>query len=359
MIVVYEQNSSSSKNGRNTQHFESILLKTANSLSLKAKTKSEYYINRAGRDFEKDVCSELKRHSFGTPFQSKFKIISGQKFPDIIASLNKNNGYGIEVKTSKQNHWTTTGNSILEGSRVDHIQRIYIFFGKLYEPIEFRYRRYEECLYDVAVTHSPRYLIDMDSKNTIFDKINIPYDELRLKDNPIKPIKEYYRKNLKEGEALWWIDEQPEIANNLVVTPWSQLSSEQKNNMRNEGMALFPEIFGNRQNKFYRFGFWLLNKHSIFVPNVRDLYTSGGRVPLKVNGKTFNKIPRIFKPLQNNVPFIVDIIQNYNIEKLSFNWGVKVKPDRVKQWIKLVNENSKETLADSKIDIIELISERL
>ena len=61
---------------------------------------------------------------------------------------------------------------------------------QLGSPIEFRARAYEECLSEVVVTHSPRYLIDMNLEKgkTIFDKINISYDTLRKKQNPIKPI---------------------------------------------------------------------------------------------------------------------------------------------------------------------------
>ena len=58
-----------------------------------------------------------------------------------------------------------------------------MLFAKLASPIEFRCRPYEECLSEVVVTHSPRYLIDMNLAigKTIFDKIKTPYNELRKK----------------------------------------------------------------------------------------------------------------------------------------------------------------------------------
>lgn len=115
----------------------------------------------------------------GQHFENTIELIGGQKFPDIVA----NKYYGIEVKTTTQNHWKTTGNSVLEGTRVDDVERIYMLFAKLASPIEFRCRPYEEVLSEVVVTHSPRYLIDMNLKvgNTIFDKIKMPYDTLRKK----------------------------------------------------------------------------------------------------------------------------------------------------------------------------------
>ena len=76
----------------------------------------------------------------GTPFEDSIELIGGQKFPDIIAKK----FYGIEVKTTTQNHWKTTGNSVLESTRVDNVERIFMLFAKLASPIEFRCRPYEE-----------------------------------------------------------------------------------------------------------------------------------------------------------------------------------------------------------------------
>ena len=79
-----------------------------------------------------------------------------------------------------------------------------MLFAKLASPIEFRCRPYEEVLSEVVVTHSPRYLIDMNLEEgkTIFDKIKMPYDTLRKKENPIRPIVDYYKSKLKPGEEL-------------------------------------------------------------------------------------------------------------------------------------------------------------
>jgi hypothetical protein len=155
---------------------------------------------------ENVVAEVMTEKAKGTPFENSIELISGQKFPDIIA----NKFYGVEVKTTKQNHWTTTGNSVLESTRVDGIERIYMLFGKMINPIEFKCRPYEDCLSDVVVTHSPRYLINMDLQagQTIFDKLDIPYNTLRNFPNPIKPITDYYRQFLKPGEEVWWLDQE-------------------------------------------------------------------------------------------------------------------------------------------------------
>src|SRR5690606_31221809 len=157
----------------------------------------------------------------------------GQLFPDIVV----NKYYGVEVKSTTQNHWKTTGNSVLESTRIKGVERIYLMFGKLAAPIEFRCRPYEECLSDVVVTHSPRYLIDMDlSKGkTIFDKMEKTYDQLRLHQPPLEPVVNYYRSRLKPGEQIWWLGK----TSNLVMKFWTTLLPEEKEDIRIKGFSFF------------------------------------------------------------------------------------------------------------------------
>jgi hypothetical protein len=170
----------------NREEFDKLLSAAVIELNLHALKAPKKISNLLGRQLEpfiRDVLSEL---AIGTPFENTIELIGGQKFPDIIAKKY----YGIEVKTTTQNHWKTTGNSIFEGTRIEDVERIFMLFAKLAAPIEFRCRPYEECLSEIVVTHSHRYQIDMNLERgeTIFDKINIPYDVLRKLDNPIKPI---------------------------------------------------------------------------------------------------------------------------------------------------------------------------
>ena len=58
-----------------------------------------------------------------SPFNpDEVELISGQRFPDIIADRY----YGIEVKSTKENHWTSTGSSIVETTRIEDVDDIYI-----------------------------------------------------------------------------------------------------------------------------------------------------------------------------------------------------------------------------------------
>ena len=352
MIVTLDTNS-------NNALIEELLDEVAKSLVGKSQKEPQYFIDKAGREFEKIVFDELNSLSSGTAFENKFEIISGQKFPDIVALLDKNDGYGIEIKTSKQNHWRTTGNSVMEGSRINGVNRIYIFFSKLYEPIEFRYRKYEDCLYDIAVTHSPRYLIDMDTDDTIFDKIHVPYDKLRIMEKPIIPIKAYYRTILKSGEDVWWLDEEANSTNSLIVKHWSDMSMDEKNTLRNEAMVLFPEIFGRSQQKYKKLATWLVAKHGIVPTSLRDTFSAGGQVTLVIGKNNYENVPRIFKPLQDNVREIVRILNDYEEDDLLFYWEVESIPNRIKTWVELIRAHSEDLLRESKLDIEELIYEKM
>ena len=194
--------------------FNSLLNSTIEELNDHAKKSPTIIEKLTGNKLEPYACDIMTELAVGTPFENTIELIGGQKFPDIVA----NKFYGIEVKTTTQNHWKTTGNSVLESTRVEDVERIYMLFGKLGKPIEFRYRAYEECLSEVVVTHSPRYLIDMELEKgkTIFDKINTSYESLRQKKNPIKPITDYYKSKLKPGQDLWWIQD-TEQASNLII----------------------------------------------------------------------------------------------------------------------------------------------
>ena len=206
----------------NRSEFDILLSSTIDELNVHAKKSSKKVATLLGRNLEpyvKDVMTDL---AVGTVFENTIELIGGQKFPDIIAKKY----YGIEVKTTTQNHWKTTGNSLLESTRVDNVERIFMLFAKLASPIEFRCRPYEEVLSEVVVTHSPRYLIDMNLEQgkTIFDKIKIPYDALRKNENPIRPIVDYYKSKLKPGEELWWMDaENNSKPSSIVIKIWNNI----------------------------------------------------------------------------------------------------------------------------------------
>jgi hypothetical protein len=335
--------------------FNTLLNSTIDELNKHAKKSPATIEKLKGHKLEpyaRDVMTEL---AIGTPFENSIELIGGQKFPDIVAKK----FYGIEVKTTTQNHWKTTGNSIMESTRVEDVERIFMLFGKLGKPIEFKCRAYEECLSEVVVTHSPRYLIDMNLEKgkTIFDKIKTPYDTLRKKKNPVKSITEYYKSKLKPGQDLWWIQD-TERSSKLVIDIWNNLSQKEKQQTKNRAMIYFPEVFSNRSDKFARLSIWLVTRESIVCPNVRDLFTAGGKGDYLIKNKTYKDIPRVYIKLFDNIDSVLEYMTNTSSIELSEYWEVKTtERKKIMDWIGLVDYNSKSVQGAKHLNIKKMLTD--
>lgn len=340
----------------NRKEFNVLLNSTITELNSHAKKSAKTISALAGNKLEpfvKDVMTDL---AIGTPFENSIECIGGQRFPDIIAKKY----YGIEVKTTTQNHWKTTGNSVLESTRVENVERIFMLFAKLASPIEFRCRAYEECLSEVVVTHSPRYLIDMNLEKgkTIFDKIKMPYDTLRKKENPIRPIVDYYKSKLKPGEDLWWMDQDNSRASNIVIKIWANLSAKEKQEVKNKAMVYFPELFSNSGDKFARLAIWLVTREGVVCPNIRDLFTAGGKGQILVGKKTYKNIPRIFLNLFDNLDFIIETIGQTSSIELSDYWGIKTsEKKKIGDWIELIFLQSKKISDAKHLNVKQILTE--
>ena len=153
------------------EEFNYLCKRTEEIMNAKALKEPEYFIGKGAQKLEPEVKLAMDEAAKNTPFENTIKIISGQKFPDIVAAKY----YGLEVKSTKENQWTIIGGSVAEGTRVEDVEYINLIFGKLHKPVEFRVKRYQDCLSDIAVTHSPRYKIDMNlgENDTIFSKMGI------------------------------------------------------------------------------------------------------------------------------------------------------------------------------------------
>jgi hypothetical protein len=335
--------------------FNKLLNSTIEELNAHAKKSPKKIEELKGNKLEPYVRDVMTDLAVGSQFENSIELIGGQKFPDIVAKK----FYGIEVKTTTQNHWKTTGNSVLESTRVDDVERIFMLFGKLGKPIEFRCRAYEECLSEVVVTHSPRYLIDMNLEKgkTIFDKINTSYDALRKKENPIKSITDYYKSKLKSGQDLWWIQD-TEKSSNLVINIWNNLSVKEREEVKNKAMVYFPEVFSNRGDKFSRLAIWLVTREAVICPNVRDLFSAGGQKSIMIKGKIYHKIPKIYLNLFNRINDILEILINTSSFELSEYWNEETtEKKKLTDWITLVGMNSKSLQGAKHLDITLMLKE--
>lgn len=340
----------------NRIEFDILLNSTLTELNSQATKLPKLVSTLIGNKLEPYVRDVMTDLAIGTVFENSIELIGGQKFPDIVAKKY----YGIEVKTTTQNHWKTTGNSVLESTRVEDVERIFMLFAKLASPIEFRCRPYEACLSEVVVTHSPRYLIDMNLAvgKTIFDKINTPYDELRKKENPLRHVVDYYKSKLKPGEELWWIDQENSQPSNLVIKIWNNLSLKEKQEAKNKSMVYFPELFSNNNDKFGRLAIWLVTRQGVVCPNVRDLFTAGGKGKFVVKTKVYENIPRIFLTLFENLEFLIETLIQTSAIELSEYWGIiTTEKKKITDWIDLVSAHSRKISDAKHLNVKKILTE--
>ncbi|MDR0600097.1 MAG: hypothetical protein LBG84_08470 [Treponema sp.] len=303
----------------------SSLLEETTALLIKdAENNQEEFARQDAAQFEKRFYHAIKTAAANTPFKDTVKFMGGHKFPDVIID----NRCGVEVKTTKQNQWISTGNSVLETTRIEGMENIFIYFAKLDAPAGFKYRKYQDCLYDIAVTHSPRYLINMDLERgkSIFDKMKIDYNQFRNLESPIKTYINYLRKNLKPGEEPWWINNEDENAVRPVIRIYSKLDREEKNKIVTEAFILFPEIFGNSPVKYQRLSTWLVTKHGVVDPSLRDRFTAGGRTDITMGNNIYRRVPRIFKVLSGTISSVARVIETMPDDLLRHYWKERYAP---------------------------------
>lgn len=299
--------------------------------------RKKYYRSRNGAKLEEDVYEVLCAQSVGTDFENTIQLVSNRSFPDIVAAKY----YGVEVKTSKKS-WKSVGSSIMESSRVQDVEHICLFFGKLDTDVEFRIGPYERYLSEIVVTHSPRYSIDMElpPTHTIFEKMDIDYESFRNLEAPIEVVKDYYRSNLKTGQDLWWMTNN-EKPLSPVVRLWNTLSLKEKKHFQIQGFCWFPEIFSNdRRTKYNRFGLWLTTENGVVPTALRDIYTAGGRDDLFLKGRSLKNQPQILIQLSNCRHLVRKEIIGADKDWVKEMWGVTRVydgDDRIRQWIDLIS----------------------
>lgn len=257
------------------------------------------YRNCSSSDLEKiteqiliDVCPS-------TPFRrSDIRLVAGHTFPDIMTT----DMYGVEVKSTNKDKWTSTGSSIVESTRSELVERIYMLFGSLgSNPPAFRCKPYQECLSSIAVTHSPRYLIDMNlnQQDNIFYKMRMDYDNFRQLDEETKisKVRQYYRQKAKsehKSEMPWWMGETTSV--NLSF--YNDMSQDIKEDLTTRTFILFPSVFAKNASEGYKdVTLWLCNRYSLLCYNMRDTFSAGGKLTT-INGKRLNKpYPQVVKRL--------------------------------------------------------------
>lgn len=303
-----------------------------------------------GTEMERIALKALKDVAPQTSFSvDSIKLVSGLRFPDIQAAGH----FGVEVKTTKSDSWTSTGSSIVESTRIPNVSRIYMLFAKLGGTTpEFRCRPYEQCLSNIAVTHAPRYLIDMNladnGEENIFEKMSVDYDTFRQLDEKekISSVRRYYMHvNKAKGkyEMPWWMgDSDSDVSSSIMIRFFTDLTTQEKSEIRARMFILFPELFSSKQDKYKRAALWMCSRYSVICSNLRDTFSAGGKVE-EIGGVKFkHKMPQVLNNLYQYRELIRNILNDPDealAQDIEDNWGENESHDIcMNRWLELMQQ---------------------
>ncbi|USD64529.1 hypothetical protein [Vibrio sp. SCSIO 43136] len=298
------------------------------------------------------------------------ELVSGQRFPDILihtehATLSRRDTIigteeltlGVEVKTSKQG-WTTLGGSIFESTRVEGVECIYLFFANFSDPEqpEFRFCDHELCISDVVITHKPRYAIDMDATQTLFDKAQVSYDEIRNASNPFAKVRKYMKEKSGKNTELWWIEptneDSVEQQGPQAFRMWGDLSKGEQTELIETMYALFPNLVSKSQDKYVQPALYLVSRQGVVCRSLRDPFSGGGKADIH----TF-KAPKYLQHIATteHLERIADRLIALDVEVLQEYWGLEFDELlRIRLWksllIKELENNSEVTSVPGLLD---------
>lgn len=318
------------------------------------------YVKAKSDVVEEMVCKMMMECAIGTPFEGTIKLVSGHKFPDIVAG----GYYGTEVKSTKSNKWESFGNSIFENTRIKSVERIYLTFGKMGSPVEFLSKPYEKCISGVVVDHSPRYHIDMRIQEkgglSIFEDLGVTYDSFRSipDSDQVKMIATKSKERLKKGESLWWHPEQEDIISPQTIKLMHMLKKEEKEQLIAEAYCYFPELFSGDRNKYEQYILWLITDKSIATGNARDGFSAGGQIDIHLKSGVIVRVPAVIGKLKKYNRLIKDIILDTPSGVLKDRWKVdRIEKNRVRQWTSIIAPIISKTSGVQEETINEILKE--
>lgn len=289
-----------------------------------------------GTEFEKIVYEELK--NAGIPEEDITHRTN--IFPDYIID-DGTRKVGIEVKKTDADKWEVPGGSIYESLR-NNVET-YVLMGKYGGTPDAMYRKYEECISDLKVTHSPRFLLkmDVDLGEDYLSRKNAT-DLLDLPEGP--ELNRRIRELLRTDKDTWYSGETEMPA----IAEYASLGTEEKNAFFIDAVTLFPETTGS---DYKNFAPWMIYKCLVWCPNIRDVFSAGG---IKDCGNFWGSAV-MYRIIENNT-HIKKRISEMTIMELEKHWNVSKDlcfKERLQKWIELVAEHinvSKEVIEKNQTE---------
>lgn len=279
-------------------------------------------------EFEKTVLAQLRLSCQG--IAEADPAYHDSAFPDIVV-----NGFGVEVKFTSSSTWHGTGNSIFEGMRDEAANRVYLIYFRS-DISEARWSRYEDCIKGVRISHSPRYMIDMDGGGNFFRNLNMTLEEfkdLEMKQKMIL-VKDDVQKRLKKGERLWWFGDEQDHTIPVNVRLYRNLPARVQSDLRAEAALMCPEIFqgSRKRNKYDGIAIYLLTQHGVLASNVRDMFSAGSVAGPERGGDY------VLRSVKNNMQAIRRAAARLDDALFVEYWGENCLPDqRMTRWFELID----------------------
>ena len=311
------------------REFETLLDQAISSLAVRIQTQE---ICRDARTFERWVCDSLRDASVGKGVNAS-PTFHPHAFPDIAV-----NGFGVEVKYTTKNSWLAVGNSIFEGMRAPGVDHVYVVFGKMGGWPEVRWKRYEDCVTHVRISHAPRFVLEMDRQSPLFEIMQIPYAEFRElpPEEKMTHVRDYSRSRLREGERLWWLEDREDQDHTLPIQVrlYMRLGQDEKRRLRAEAAILCPQIVkpSRTRNKYTDAALYLLTQHGVFCPQTRDLFTAGSVALRSDETRGGNYVLRALKDIELEMRGAAERLD----QKLFVEyWGASFPPElRLREWLR-------------------------
>ena len=214
------------------------------------------------------------------------------------------------------------GGSVYESLR--NSIETFVLMGKFGGVPEARFRKYEECISDLTVTHSPRFHLKMDiafgedylTRNNASDLLDLPKG---------KELNRRIRELLRTDKDTWYTEE--------TVESFSDLAPDEKICFFVDGVVLFPEVTGKDYSNFAP---WMTYKCLIWCSNIRDVFSAGGTKDF--DGFTASAV---MARVLERTDLIVKRISDMTNTEIKTHWGIEEDmslPVRVEKWIGLINE---------------------
>ena len=322
------------------EEFEKILTEAAERLQAAIKADRANRKPDAFESLARKVLAELTKNESIAVKQDPHP----HAFPDIAI-----NGYGVEIKSVTQDSWRSTANSIMETMRESSAREIYLLFGKMGGKPEVRWRKYEDCVYHVRISHAPRFCVEMSGKEKpLFSKIGISYADFAVMspEEKMARVRDYARSMLEPGERLWWLED-IDHALEMRVRRFSDLDPDEKIKMRAEAAVLCPEIVAPSRTKHkYDAAFhYLISHHSVLA--ARDMFTAGS-VGMTDGERGGEYIKRQFAAIENRM---LEAFGYLSAALFKEYWGREAPDGRIKRrdaWLKIADEKARGEWKPSK-----------